>query len=195
MRGALPLLVFLALPLAARDPAADFRMPGFPMPKLAADDGGSPKRFGLLRFMRELYAGGVANEAVSDLNLLDDDYAVIERSSLPRLAGWLEGTCQAVGFALPAARGGPYDGTVLARLLETGASLAAMREKAQLAMPIGIIICTRVKPWGSLPGDGQRDAYALIETDQGLQVYDPPSRQLAPLAEFPNASSIATIQF
>lgn len=196
MRVRILALLLLAGPLAARDPGATgFRLPGFPMPKLAADDVGTPRRFGLLRFMRELYAGGVANETVSDLNLLDDDYAVIDRSSLPGLAGWLEATCQAVDFNLPGARSGHYDGTVLGRLLQTGASLAAVRENTQLAMPIGIIICTRAKPWGSLPGDGRRDAYALIATEQGLQVYDPPSRQLAPLADFPNVPTIATIQF
>ncbi len=62
-------------------------------------------------------------------------------------------------------------------------------------MPIGILICRRRRDWGRLAGDGGRDAYALIATERGLMVYDPPTRQLVSLSQFPNASDILNIQF
>ena len=69
------------------------------------------------------------------------------------------------------ARQRPYDGTTIARLLETGATLAAVRwDNSGLAMPIGLLICTRRKAWGSLPGDGR----IIIHTDD--QIGDPEER-------------------
>jgi len=171
-------------------------MPVFQMPRLAEDQFGQIKRIGLLSFMRQLYSGGVTGHSVDDLNLLDTDYAVIDSRSLPLLAGWLEATCRAVTYNLSDARQGTYDGTVIARLLEIGTSLAAVRESSSgLAMPIGFLICTRHKPWGSLPGDDERDAYALIATERGLEVYDPPTRQIVGLSQFPNTANILNIQF
>ena len=169
-------------------------MPTFPMPQLARDQFGQVRSIGFLGFMRELNAGGI--HTVDDVDFFDSDYAVIESGSLPIMAAWLETTCRSVGLDLAAARGKNYDGTVLARLLEVGTTLAAVRDNGKaLAMPIGVMICKRRQPWGSLPGDGERDAYVLIETDHGLFVYDPPTRQLVGLSQFPNTADIRTIQF
>jgi hypothetical protein len=176
--------------------SATFSMPAYPMPKLVSDQFGQTKRIGFLSLVRQLYSGGVAAHNIDDLNFLDSDYAVIDSSSLPTLAAWLEATCHAVNFDLQEARQRPYDGTTIARLLETGATLAAVRwDNSGLAMPIGLLICTRRKAWGSLPGDGARDAYALISTEQGLQVYDPPTRQIVSLVDFPNTEDILNIEF
>jgi len=171
-------------------------MPVFQMPKLAEDQFGQTKRIGLLSFMRQLYSGGVTGHSVDDLSLLDTDYAVIDSRSLPFLAAWLEATCRAVAYNLNEARQGTYDGTVAARLLEIGTTLAAVRAgTGGLAMPIGFLICIRHKQWGSLPGDDARDAYALIATERGLEVYDPPTRQIVGLSQFPNTADILNIQF
>ncbi len=176
--------------------SANLNLPAYPMPKLVSDQFGQTKRIGFLSLVRQLYSGGVAAHNIDDLNFLDLDYAVIDSSSLPTLAAWLESTCRAVNFDLQEARQRPYDGTTIARLLETGASLAAVRwGNSGLAMPIGLLICTRRKAWGSLPADGARDAYALIATDQGLQVYDPPTRQIVDLVDFPNTDDILNIEF
>jgi hypothetical protein len=184
----------LALFPSAQAAGNPFLIREFPMPKLAKDDFGQPRRIGFLGFLRELNAGGV--HGVDDVDFLDSDYAVIDSSSLPLLAAWLEATCHSVGLDLQTARSGPFDGTVTARLLETSATLASVRSGgASLAMPIGTLICRRHRPWGSLPGDDNRDAYALVVTDRGLLVYDPPTRQLVKLSQFPNSADILNIQF
>jgi len=190
------LVLFLLGLTAASAQRPDFRLPSFPSPQLAADEFGQNRRIGLLSFIRQLYSGGVSSTTVDDINMLDSDYAVIQSTSLPLLAAWLEATCQAVDFDLIGARKSVYDGTVTARLLEIGATLATLRQgDGGLAMPIGFIICNRRKPWGDLPGDGARDAYALIETERGLEVYDPPTHQLVGLAQFPNTPDILNIEF
>jgi len=196
MRRLLPMAVLLLAVWAPRagGRATGFSMPFFPLPKLARDEFGQARRIGFLSFLRELHSGGVRR--TEEVDFLDNDYGVIENDSLPLLAAWLESTCRSVGFRLNEARRGSYDGTVAARLLEIGASLAAARgPDSGLAMPIGIVICTRRNEWGALPADGGRDAYALIVTDQGLMIYDPPTRQLVGLSQFPNSAEILNIQF
>jgi hypothetical protein len=200
MRPALPcrailLSLFLAVPWPRADAVGPgFSMPVFPLPRLVRDRFGQVRRIGFLTFLRELNAGGV--HGVDDVDFLDSDYAMIESDSLPLLAAWLEATCGSVGFDLREARRGAYDGSVAARLMEIGATLAEVRANVTgLAMPIGLVICARQNRWGSLPDDRSRDAYALIATDHGLMVYDPPTRQLVGLAEFPNTTGILNIQF
>lgn len=195
IRTAIALSLLTVAPvLYSSDRDSPFTMPTFPMPKLAHDRYGETRRIGFLGFMRELNAGGV--HTVDDVDFFDSDYAVIESESLPTMAAWLETTCHSVGLDLPSARSGAYDGTVFARLLEVGTTLAAVRDNGKaLAMPIGVMICKRRQTWGTLPGDGGRDAYVLIETDRGLLVYDPPTRQIVGLSQFPNTADILTIQF
>ncbi len=183
---------FLALGSSAS--VQELRMPQFPMPELVTDDFGATKQIGFLKFLHELQKSGV--QGLDDVEFLDSSYAVLKSDCLPVLAAWLEAACRSVGVELPLARKGPYDGTVFARLLEVGASLAAVREHGKpLAMPIGLMICKRQHDWGDLGGDGQVDAYVLMETDRGLLVYDPPTRQLVELSQFPNTVDILRIQF
>jgi ligand-binding sensor domain-containing protein len=182
--------------LRAAAPEPNFDMPAFPMPKLAEDQYGQNKRMGMMSLTRQLYSGGISDHTIDDLSLLDSDYAVIDSRSIPVLAAWLEATCQAVEFKLSDARQKAYDGTVAARLLGIGATLAALRwDSSGLAMPIGILVCVRRQPWGSLPADKGRDAYALIATERGLEVYDPPTRQIVELSRFPNTADILNIVF
>ena len=85
---------------------------------------------------------------------------------------------------------------MFARLLGVATSLAALRQgDITLAMPIGVLTCRRDTAWGDLPGDGEEDAYVIFATDAGILVYDPPTRQLAPLADFPNKAHISRIRF
>jgi hypothetical protein len=188
----LPAIGFLALAPGAAGRNLD--MPEFPMPSFVRDDLGGMKEIGFLKFFRELQKGGV--QGLDEVEFLDTGYAVLKSDSLPTLAAWLEAACSSVGLELPLARSGNYDGTVLARLLEVATTLAVVRERGKsLAMPIGLLICRRREKWGDLPGDGKRDAYVLIETDKGLLVYDPPTRQLVALSNFSNTADIVTIQF
>ena len=74
--------------------------------------------------------------------------------------------------------------------------MAALREnESKLAIPVGVMICERKAVWGDLPGDGATDAYVVFATDGGILVYDPPTRQLANLSEFPNKARILRIRF
>lgn len=172
---------------------ASLKLPAFPLPALVRD-GGPPKEFSSTRLLRELHRGGVHNS--ERFEALDSDYALLRSDSLGTLAAWLEAACQSVGFDLLQARGRSYDGTVFARLLSVATSLAALRERdITLAMPVGVLVCQRAAAWGDLPGDGAPDAYVLFATDNGILVYDPPTRQLTALADFPNKASISHIRF
>jgi len=170
------------------------RLPQFPLPDLVRNDYGEAKRIGFLSFLRELRDGGVAG--LEDVDFVDENYAVLNSSSLATLAAWLEATCTGIGIDLRHARAGRYDGQMYARLLEVATSLAMERKHGKpLAMPIGVMICRRRQAWGDLPGDGERDAYMLIATERGLLVYDPPTRQLSELSQFPNNADVFKIQF
>lgn len=170
-------------------------LPAFPRPPLAGE--GQPKSVSSVRLMRELQRGGV--RGMDRFDAMDGYYAVFRADGLAGLAGWLELACRSLDFEIHDARQGHYDGSVFARLLNLATALAALRAgdeaSERLAMPIGVIACRRVEAWGDLPGDGVEDAYILFGTDQGMLVYDPPTRQLTPLGEFPNRSSVLRVWF
>ncbi len=172
---------------------ANFTLPAFPVPTLVRD-GGTVKEISSLRLLRELFKGGV--KASDNFEASDVDYALLKVDSLGNLAGWLETACKSVGLELLEARAQAYDGVVFSRLLAVGTSLGALREKdIRLAMPVGVLICRRDAAWGDLPADGADDAYVILATDIGILVYDPPTRQLASLADFPNKARISRIRF
>jgi len=184
---------WLAATTGAAATPAGFQLPAFPAPALVRE-GGLPKEISSLRLLRDLFRGGV--RASDNFEAADADYALLEGDSLGNLAAWLESACTAVGFEVRRARGLPYDGAVFARLLAVGTSLAALREKdIKLAMPIGVLVCRRDAAWGELPGDGEEDAYVIFATDAGMLIYDPPTRQLSPLKNFPNKAGITHIRF
>jgi hypothetical protein len=190
------LLFALLLCATALDTSAapdGLRLPGFPLPALVLD-GGPPKEMSSVRLLRELHRGGVHGS--DNLETSDSDYALLRSDSLGNLAAWLESACLAVDADLLQARTRDYDGAVFARLLAVATSLAALRQgNINLAMPIGVLICQRRTVWGDLPGDGATDAYVVFVTDNGMLVYDPPTRQLTNLADFPNKAHIGRIRF
>lgn len=195
MRRARHIFFFIAsaLVVAGATAAGNLQLPAFPLPVLVRD-GGPPKEFSSNRLLRELHRGGVHNS--ESFEAFDNDYALLRGDSLGSLAAWLESACQTIGFDLLRARTQSYDGAVFARLLSVATSLAALRERGiRLAMPIGVLICQRSRAWGDLPADGSTDAYVLFATDTGILVYDPPTRQLTGLADFPNKASISRIRF
>lgn len=184
--------LLLASPLLAA-PAEEVRLPAFPKPPLVRN-GGVPKSVTSLRLLRDLQKGGV--RGLDRFDAVDGDYALFRGDSLGGLAAWLEAACKALEYDLGVARTRHYDGAVFARLLNMATSLASLREESiGLAMPIGVLACRREKPWGDLPGDGKDEAYVIFETDAGMLVYDPPTRQLAPLAEFPNRDAVVKVWF
>jgi len=190
-------ILIVGLFLAAMPPAfagpAGFQLPAFPMPPLVSE-GGSPKEFSSVRLMREFHRSGVRTS--ENFETMDTDYALIKVGSMGHLAAWLETACKAVDLDLLQARERNYDGTTFGRLLSVATSLAALRQRdITLAMPIGVLTCLRGEAWGDLPADGAEDAYIVFVTDEGIFVYDPPTRQLAPLAEFPNKTRIKHIRF
>lgn len=174
--------------LAASVAAAEkFQLPAFPTPTLGAE-------VSSVRLLRELHKAGL--RGFDRLETADADYALIGDSSLAVLSAWLETVCRQIEFDLRRARSGSYDGTVFARLLAVAASVGALQERPRaLAMPIGVAFCRRASAWGALPGDGASDAYVIVATEAGMTIYDPPTRQLAPLADFPNKSKILEIRF
>lgn len=189
------LMLFAYFPLAlSAAPSLNMHMPEFPLPALVRDDFGETRAIGFLKFLRELQKGGI--QGLDEVEFVDNDYAMIKSDSLATLAAWLEAACQSVGIDLLRARSGNYDGVVYARLLEVATSLASVRENGKpLAMPIGVLMCKRGQAWGDLPADGGRDAYVLIATERGVLIYDPPTRQMAALSDFPNSSDVFKIQF
>lgn len=177
----------------AANPAPKLELPAFPMPNLV-QQGGQPLEVGSIRVLRELHRGGVHGEG--NLETVDADYALIRQDSMGLLSAWLEGACHSVGYDLAQARGQVYDGAVLARLLRVATGLAGLQNGArELSMPIGTLVCARRTAWGDLPADGATDAYVAVMTDAGILVYDPPSRQLVNLADFPNREQIVRVRF
>ena len=194
MKLLLACLLGLLSGLGAHAAAPDvLAMPDFPAPPLSLDRKGRPAETSAMGLLRNLHSAGV--RAVDNFEAVDSDYAVLASDSLARLTTWLEAACNGVGIDLPKARTGQYDGGVYARLLGVATSIAASRDRrGRLAIPVGVLICNRSKPWGAVPGDGVRDAYVLFATEAGLMVYDPPSRQLSALGDFPNKLDVVRVR-
>jgi len=189
------IIALLALPVATHGATGTekLKLPPFPLPTLALKSG-MTMEISPTRLLDELFRSGM--HGFENLETMDSDYALLRRDSLGLLAAWLEAVCQAVGFNLSQARTQPYDGTVLARLLMVATGLAGLQHDGPgLAMPIGTLVCTRHAAWGALPGDGATDAYVIFATEAGIIVYDPPTRQLATLADFPNREWISRVRF
>ena len=183
-----------SVPLAAGGAGQVFQLPQFPVPEVVQSDFGATRRVGLLWLMHGLQEGGV--HGFVDVDMVDENYAMLRSTSLPSLSAWLEMASKGVGVDVSQARKGAYNGAAYARLLEVATSLAMLRSHGKpLAIPIGVMICKRTRDWGDLPGNGERDAYMLIATERGLLIYDPPTRQLCELSEFPNKTTVYKIQF
>lgn len=195
-RSLLFLFALASVGLCAAQPAganARLELPAFPLPTLVRE-GGAAVEISTTRLLRELHRGGVRGSG--NLETVDAEYGLLRSDSLGKLAGWLEGACKAVGFDIEKARAQPYDGSVHARLLNMATGIATLQaDGSRLAIPIGILICERRQEWGDLPGDGNRDAYVAFVTEDGVMVYDPPTRQLAKLADFPNRDKIVRVRF
>jgi len=183
----------LSLVLARLGAAPAIRLPGFPAPPLVVEDG-EPAEITSVRLLRDMFRGDV--HGIKDFDTVDADYVLLRGDSLNLLAAWLEAACEGVHFNLRDARDHEYDGTVFARLLDVAASLGTLQAQTRpFALPIGLMICRRTARWGELPSDGRDDAYIIVDTDVGMLVYDPPTRQLSPLSDFPNKESIRRIRF
>lgn len=183
----------LGAAMAANAPAGTITMPDFPLPKFATNSYGQAEQVTVIRLLRELHRGGVHGS--DNFDAQDSDYVMVSSGSLGLLSAWLEAACKAGNIQLPLARLRPYDGAVYANLLEAATNIAAARQtKRAFAIPLGVMICTRKKPWGALPGDGERDAYVVLATERGFVVFDPPTRQTALLADYPNNSEVVRIR-
>jgi hypothetical protein len=170
-----------------------FQLPAFPAPTLVAD-GGLPLEVSPIRLLRELHRAGL--RGFDRLDTLDTDYALLRSDSLGALTAWLDATCGALNYDLSRARTRSYDGTVFARLLDVATSLGTLQSRHRaLAIPIGVVSCQRTVAWGALPGDGATDVYVIFATESGMTVYDPPTRQMVSLADFPNKAKISQIRF
>ncbi len=195
MRVVAVMLLLVSAGGAARAADREIALPAFPQPPLAGET--RPQSMSSVRLLRELQRGGV--RGLDRFDAMDGYYAVFRADGLAGLAGWLELACRALDFEVGEARAGHYDGSVFARLLNMATSLAALRAEVlrdeRLAMPIGVLACRREEAWGVLPADGGEDAYILFATDEGLLVYDPPTRQLARLSEFPNRGAVIRVWF
>lgn len=172
--------------------SASITIPGFPLPKFAIDRYGQPKKLSMLGMLRILHRGEVRGS--NGFEASDNEYLVISSESLGLFSAWIEAACKAGGIELPHARQRPYNGAVYANLLRTVTNIATAHHTDEaLAIPVGVMICTRHKPWGVLPGDGERDAYVLIATERGFVVFDPPTRQSVLLTDYPNNSEVVNI--
>jgi hypothetical protein len=192
MKRAVSLILLLA---AAHGVGAgeSFQLPAFPTPTLVTD-GGPPTEVSPIRLLRELHRAGL--RGFDRLDTLDTDYALLRSDSLGALTAWLDATCGALNYDLSRARTRSYDGTVFARLLDVATSLGALQTQHRaLAIPIGVVSCQRAVAWGALPGDGATDLYVIFATENGMTVYDPPTRQMVSLADFPNKAKISQIRF
>jgi len=187
------LLAFLWFAASLDAATNNFQLPAFPLPALVSD-GGSPAEISSMRLLRELHRAGLSG--FDHFDTADSDYVLFRSDSLGVLAAWLETVCTAVNFDIRTARTRAYDGTVFARLLDVATSLAELHtDHRALAMPVGILICQRAAAWGELPADGASDVYVVFATEDGILVYDPPTRQLVSLADFPNKAKIVQIRF
>lgn len=183
------LLLALVRPPAAD--SADMELPDFPRPPIA-----DARSVGSVRLVRELHRSGVRGWDIMDA--VDGDYAVFRDDGLGGLAAWLETACKSldVDIARARERDGGYDGVVFARLLNVATSIASLREDGiALAMPVGALHCRRESAWGDLPADGRTDVYILFITTDGMLIYDPPTRQLAKLEDFPNRARVSKVSF
>jgi hypothetical protein len=186
MRAAFSLLFVTVAPMVVAA-TATFQLPAFPVPALGAE-------VSSIRLLRELHHAGLSG--FDRLETADNDYALLQGDALASITSWLDATCAALNYDLRRARARSYDGTVFGRMLEVATSLGVLQQGARpLAIPIGFLACRRAKAWGQLPGDGANDVFVVFVTETGMMVYDPPTRQLCPLSDFPNKTTISRIRF
>lgn len=192
MRTVIPWLILVVL-VPGAGAADSLRLPMFPEPALVPENG-PPEEISSIRLLRELHRAGL--HGFDQLEASDADYGLLRQRALGVLTGWLDAACSALDYDLRQARTGSYDGAVFARLLRVASSLGVLQGQARpLALPIGVIACQRTKAWGALPGDQANDVYVIFATDGGMFIYDPPTRQLVALADFPNKGNISEIRF
>ena len=197
MKWVIPGLFLVSLSLATGatppGPATQINFPDFPLPKFATDEYGHTQRMGLLRMRRDLQKGGI--HGTDSLQAADTEYLMVSSQSLGLLSAWLEASCKSAGIQMELARLRAYDGAVYANLLQVATSIAAARKSStDAAIPVGVMICKRDKPWGVLSGNGEQDAYIVVATEQGFMVFDPPTRQLVSLADYPNNATVLKIR-
>ncbi len=189
-------LLVIAGSLSSAAAPAGLQLPAFPQPAFVLD-GGRPQETSSTRLMRDMFRGGV--RGMERFEAADTDYGLLRSDTVGLFAAWLEKTCQAVGCDLAQMRARVYDAGTFARLLEVSAALAVLqntdKRTAPLAVPIGLLLCKRDVAWGELKRDGTTDAYIVFGTDAGILVYDPPTRQLVNLADFPNKDGVVRIRF
>jgi hypothetical protein len=183
-----------AAPAWAAAPGPELRLPAFPVAAFV-EEGGRPKEMNSMRLLREVFRGGV--RIGEQFDTVDADYGLLRQGSVEHFAAWLETACQGFGFDLFKLRSRVYDAATFSRLLEVAASLGALQDKTArpLAVPIGLLLCKRDAAWGELGRDGSLDAYIVFATESGIMVYDPPTRQLTNLADYPNKAGIQHIRF
>ena len=186
-------LVLLSIATAFGAAPDTFQLPALPLPAFAAEDGMTAEVTSI-RLLRELHRAGL--RGFDRLETTDTDYVLLRSDSLENLTGWLDATCAALDYDLRQARVRSYDGTVFARVIDVATSLGALQERHRsLAIPIGVVVCQRALAWGQLPADNARDVYVIFATENGMIVYDPPTRQQSALVDFPNKATISQIRF
>jgi hypothetical protein len=184
----------VALACDAEAAPAPLQLPAFPTPAFV-QQGGVPLEISPVRLLRELMRGGV--RIGDQFETSDRDYGLLRQDNVGVFAAWLEKACEGLEIDLPRMRRLAYDGGAFSRLLGVSVSLGALQNKeaGTLAVPIGLLVCKRDAPWGELKRDGALDAYIIFATDAGILVYDPPTRQLVNLTDFPNKSGIVRVRF
>ena len=69
------------------------------------------------------------------------------------------------------------------------------RYNIKASVLIGLVVANSDKPWGKIPADGKPRNYIIGLTEDGLIIYDIPTRQSIDGNDFPNKNSMTGIMF
>ena len=73
--------------------------------------------------------------------------------------------------------------------------MVGRRHSIKASVLIGELQVKNVHPWGEIPGDGKIRVYMVCLTEDGLIIYDIPTRQIADSSSFPNLDSMLKVMF
>ena len=126
----------------------------------------------------------------------DEEYFLPQRQWVEEMAVWIRSFLAAQMPPDALEEFFTHHTSELAMLTEVFAEIDLMGthfHKGQSA--VGVMGASSQRPWGVIPGDGDRRVYLLAGTPEGFVVINVPTGQVTELRDFPNREHVSFVDF